>query len=98
MSTNIPGPEFWTRVDAVIDLANGQCGPSHPNDVGASTMYAAARFNAFILAKTTGNAQNMATEKERALDYFTEQFRNMMAANLEDFTVNFGKYMTPDAQ
>ena len=78
MSNDLPDPAFWQRVDAIVDLANDQCGAAHPNEVGASGMYAVARFNAFILAKTTGSAQNMATEKERALDYFTGQFRLML--------------------
>jgi hypothetical protein len=52
-------------------------------------MYAAARFNAFIVAKTTGSAQNMKLEKERALEYFTDQFRKMVESNLDDFAANF---------
>lgn len=95
MSNNIPDPAFWQRVDAIVDLANNQINPAHPNDVGASAMYAVARFNAFILAKTTGSPENMKTEKERALEYFTSQFRLMLESNLDDFTVNFEKYMQP---
>jgi hypothetical protein len=98
MSNNLPDPAFWQRVDAVVNLANDQCNPASPNDVGASAMYAVARFNAFILAKTTGSPENMAIEKERALDYFSGQFRMMLESNLEDFTVNFEKYMKPDAK
>jgi hypothetical protein len=37
----------------------------------------------------------MKPEKERALDYFTEQFRQMMAENLDDFIANFDKYLEP---
>ena len=98
MSDNTPDPAFWQRVDAIVDLANNQINPAHPNEVGASAMYAVARFNAFILAKTTGSPENMTTEKERALDYFTGQFRLMLDANLDDFTVNFEKYMQPQAK
>ena len=98
MSNNIPDPAFWQRVDAIVNVANDQINPAHPNDVGASAMYAVARFNAFILAKTTGSPENMKTEKERALDYFTGQFRLMLESNLDDFTVNFEKYMQPQAK
>jgi hypothetical protein len=41
-----------------------------PSAVGASTMYAATRFNAFIVARATGSSQNMKLEKERALEIF----------------------------
>ena len=95
MSDNIPDPAFWERLNAVINLVNDQCSAAAPNDVGSSTMYAAARFNAFILAKTTGSAENMKLERERALDYFTGQFRLMVESNLDDFTENFVDYMKP---
>ena len=98
MSDTTPGPEFWQRVNALINLANGQCDGAHPNEVSASTLYAAARFNAFIVAQTTGSAENMALEKARALDYFTDQFRKMMEDNLDDFTKNFGTYMAPESR
>ena len=93
MSDNLPPPAFWERLNAVVHLANQQCGAASPNDVGSSTMYAAARFNAFILAKTTGSAETMQSERERALEYFTGQFRLMMESNLDDFTANYVDYM-----
>jgi hypothetical protein len=96
--TTTPGPEFWERVNTVINLANTQCDKALPNEVGASAMFAAARFNAYILARTTASAENMAIEKERALEYFVDQFRNMMASNLDDFAENFDRYMHPDKQ
>lgn len=95
MSNNTPGPEFWNRSNALVNLANDQCDSAHPNEVAASTMYASARFNAFIVAKTTGSAENMKAERERALEYFTDQFRKMMESNLDDFAENFEKYMMP---
>ena len=94
-STSKPDTAFLPRVNAIVNLANDQCDTNHPNEVGASTMFAAARFNAFLLAKTTGGADSMSLEKERALDYFTEQFRKMMADNLDDFINNYDKFMAP---
>lgn len=95
MSDNLPDPAFWERLNAVINVANDQCSAATPSDVGSSTLYAAARFNAFILAKTVGSAENMKLERERALEYFTGQFRLMMESNLDDFTENFVDYMKP---
>lgn len=93
MSNNTPGPEFWERANALINLSNDQCESAHPSEVGASTLYAAARFNAFIVARTTGSAENMKQEKERALEYFADQFRKMVEANLDDFIANFDDFM-----
>jgi hypothetical protein len=98
MSNNLPGPEFWNRVNALINLSNDQCDSADPNEVGASTMFAATRFNAFIVAKATGSSENMKLERERALAYFTDQFHRMMAENLDDFIQNHEKYMKPDPQ
>lgn len=96
MSNNTPGPEFWQRVDALINVVNDQSASSSPGDAGASALFASARFNAFILARSTGSAENMKVEKERALDYFTAQFRDMMAANIDHFIENYDQFMKPE--
>ena len=96
--SNTPPPEFWARADALINLANDQCENAHPNEVSASTMFASARFNAFILASSSDSAEHMKQERERALEYFTDQFRKMMESNLDEFAQNFDKYMRRDAQ
>lgn len=97
MSNNVPGPEFWNRSNALINLSNEQCDSAHPNEVAASTMYAAARFNAFIVAQSTGSAENMKVDKDRALEYFVDQFRKMMESNLDDFATNFDQYMRSES-
>lgn len=93
MSNNTPGPEFFNRANTLINQANDQCDSAHPSEVAASTMYASARFNAFIVARATGSAENMKNEKERALEYFTDQFRKMLESNLDEFAANFDKVM-----
>lgn len=90
---NTADQAFWQRVDALIHTVNDQCDKAEASTVAASTLYAAARFNAFIVAQSTGSAENMKLEKERAMEYFTDQFRKMLDDNLEDFTRNFDKYM-----
>ncbi|MGZ7087143.1 MAG: DUF3144 domain-containing protein, partial [Ilumatobacteraceae bacterium] len=56
MSNDTPDAQFWERANAIINLANDQSQSAHPNEVSASTLYATARFNAFIVAKSTGSA------------------------------------------
>ena len=97
MSNNTPDAEFWNRVNAIINLSNDQCDKAEPSAVAASTMYATTRFNAFIVARSTGNSENMKAEKERALEYFTEQFRKMMEENFDDFAANLDQYTGPAA-
>jgi hypothetical protein len=93
MSNNTPPPEFWNRANALINMANDQCETADSNEVAASILYASARFNAFIVAKMTGSAENMNLEKAHAVDYLTGQFRMMFESNLDDFAANFDKYM-----
>ena len=93
MSNNTPDQEFWNRVNALINLANDQCDTADPSAVCASMMYASTRFNAFIVARSTGNPESMKQEKERALEYFTDQFRKMMSENFDDFADNLEKYI-----
>lgn len=97
MSDNSSEVKYWQHVDAFVNLANDQCADTDPNEVGSSALNASARFNAFIVAKTVGTAQNLSLEKDQAIDYFTDQFRKMMTNNVEDFIANFDKYMKPDA-
>jgi hypothetical protein len=98
MSNDTLDKAFWDRVNTLINTANDQCDAADPNHVTASTMYAAARFNAFIVASGSGTGDNMKRERERALDHFTAQFRSMMAENLDDFIANFDRYMEPVPQ
>lgn len=93
MSDNTADSKFWERANAIINVANDQCDAADPSEVGASTLYAATRFNAFIVAKSTGSAENMKLEKEKAIDYFTDQFRKMLEVNLDDFAANFDDFM-----
>lgn len=95
MSNNTSDADFFARANVFINTANDQCDSAHPNEVSASMLYAVARFNAFIVASTTGSAQTMTAEKERAMDYLTDQFRKMMVANFDDFIGNYEAYMKP---
>lgn len=84
---------FWERADAVIRLANEQ-GTKVPNSsVSASLLYAAARFNAFIVASGATGPDGMRADKEEAIRYFTEEYRKMLSQNLDDYTENFDVYM-----
>jgi hypothetical protein len=61
-------------------------------------MYASARFNAFLVARATGGPDAMKAERERALEYFTDQFRKMMEDNLDDFIANHANYLSSESQ
>ena len=88
-----PDEEFWNLADSFIDLANEHCDTVRRSKVSATLLYAAARFNAFIVAagtKTKGEFQN---DKESAIAYFLERYQKMLRENLDDHERTYGKYM-----
>jgi hypothetical protein len=93
MSNDNVDSTFWDRADDVIHLANEQCESVQRSKVSASLLYAAARFNAFIVAGNVSSAEEMKQDKEEAVQYFVEQYRKMLVENLDDYIENFSKYV-----
>jgi hypothetical protein len=89
---------FWDRADAHIHLANEHCDTADAGKVSASLLYAASRFNAFIVACNATSADSLAHSRTQTLEYFTEQFRAMLAENLDDHISNFSKYTSHQRQ
>ncbi|WP_156885877.1 DUF3144 domain-containing protein [Massilia niastensis] len=58
-SDSDPDPRFWDRADEVIQLANSQCERDTPSRISASLLYAASRFNAFIVASNASDAEEI---------------------------------------
>lgn len=86
-------PEFFTRADAAIILANQQLDDASSGKVSSSLLYAAARFNAWVSASGFESGQEMATLREETLDYFVAEYRKMLRENLDDYIANFDAYM-----
>ncbi len=89
MSENEITPHFWTRADEIIAIANEQTKESNIGDVSTSLLYAAARFNAFNVASSATNIEEMKHDKDEAIQHFCEQYRQMLIENLDDHIANF---------
>lgn len=85
-------PNFFNRADAHIHLSNSQLADINPGKVSASMMYATARFNSYVSWSGFNSAEEMAAERENALEYFTHQYRLMLEDNLDDYIANFDTY------
>ena len=93
MSTEALDDAFWQRADEVINLANEQCEKAESSDeVIASLLYASARFNAFLIAAAAQSAADIQSGKDDAVAYFTEQYRQLLQDNLDDYIENFDEY------
>jgi hypothetical protein len=88
-----PGEDYWKRADEVIKLANEQRGQASNNKVGASLLYAAARFNAFVAASASADADELKTDKAQALEYYCDEFRKALIENLDDYIAHYQDYI-----
>lgn len=84
MTDNKPDKYFWDRADEIIHLANKQCDSASNGNVSSSLLYAAARFNAFIVATSAKDSEELKKDKEEAVKYFTEQYKRMLVENIDD--------------
>jgi len=91
MSENKPDKEFWDRADEVIHLANNQCDTASIGKVSSSLLYAAARFNSFIVASSAKSAEELKSDKEKAVEYFVEQYKKMLVENIDEHINNYEK-------
>jgi hypothetical protein len=87
--------KFYNRADAHIHLANEQMQEISRGKVSASMLYAAARFNSWVSACGFRTGSEMAEERDKAIEYFTSEYRKMLSENLDDYVANFEKYMKP---
>ena len=94
MTTQTDDQQFWQLIDTFIQHANaqGQASGAPPHVAGAALMFAAARFNAYVLARSAANAEQFRTNMPGALEYFRQQFDKMMTENMDDYAANFEKY------
>ena len=92
-TTSKPDQQFWDIADAVINAANAQCDVAPRTKVAAAALFAAARFNVFVLASTVQTSADLATRGEEAVAYLTEQFGRMLRDNLREYETNFERYV-----
>jgi len=91
MSDEIEDKEFFDRADAIIALANSQCDDFPIGKVSSSLLFAAARFNAFIVASSAKDLDQLKEEKEEAIKYFKQQYEKVFIENMDEYIKNYGK-------
>ncbi len=84
--------KFYARADEHIRLSNDQLKSVGPRNVSASMMYSLTRFNAWNAARGFENAEQMAEDRQRTVDYNVTAYREMLEENLDDYIENFSKY------
>jgi len=84
---------LYECADEIINLANSLVKKSTDTKVSASLLFATSRFNAFIVASMTENAEELKNDKDEALEYFLDQYKKMFLSNVEDYIENYDEYL-----
>ncbi|CAA6798606.1 MAG: Unknown protein [uncultured Sulfurovum sp.] len=87
--------KFYERADGFINLANVAVTNEEANagQIANSLMFAASRFNAWVTAAGYQKGSDLAEDKEAILEFFTEQYKLMLAENIDAYATNFNEYM-----
>jgi hypothetical protein len=84
--------EFWDLADSFIQLANTHLDKVKPSRVSASALFAAARFNAFVIAAASESKEQLIVEKEAAIAYFLNQYESMLRENLDEHLARYDQH------
>jgi len=83
---------YREMIDSFIDRANELSDQSSPENVGMVLLFAASRFNAFVVSQHAENIDDYEKDLVKAQDFFRAQYREMLDQNLEDYKKVYTKY------
>jgi hypothetical protein len=89
MSDGQRDKQFWELADSFIQLANTHLNEAKPSKVSASALFAASRFNAFVITASAASKEQLIAEKEAAIAYFLEQYETMLRENLDEHLARY---------
>lgn len=85
--------EIYRRmVDMFIDRANELAESESQENVGMALLYAASRFNAFVVSQHANTLEDYERDMSKARDFFRAQYQQMLDENLEDYKQVYTKY------
>ena len=83
---------YRQMIDSFIDRANELADQNSPENVGMALLFAASRFNAFVVSQHAENREDYEKDMEKARQFFLSQYQEMLGENLEDYKKVFDKY------
>ncbi|WP_027329934.1 DUF3144 domain-containing protein [Marinimicrobium agarilyticum] len=88
---------FWNLVDQFIEQANNAVDQAgDPALVSAALLQACSRFNAFVVAAASLDRKEYTEEMPSALSFLSDQFREQLEADLEDYREHYKVYIAKD--
>lgn len=83
---------YRQMIDSFIDRANELAEENSPENVGMALLFAASRFNAFVVSQHAENVGDYEKDVEKARQFFVSQYQEMLTENLEDYKKIYEKY------
>ena len=83
---------YRRMIDSFIDRANELADDNSPENVGMALLYAASRFNAFVVSQHAENLEGYEKDALKAQQFFVSQYQEMLTENLDDYKKVFQKY------
>ncbi|MBW8458379.1 MAG: DUF3144 domain-containing protein [Thiobacillus sp.] len=90
--SDVRDKQFWELADSFIQLANTHLNEVKPSKISASALFAASRFNAFIITASASSKEQLIAEKEAAIAYFLEQYESMLRENLDEHVARYDQH------
>ena len=85
--------EIYRRtIDAFIDQANEFAETNSKENVGLALLYAASRFNAYVVSQHANTLEDYERDASRAGDFFRQQYAQMLDENLDDYKKIYSRY------
>ena len=86
--------QFWELAEQFIEMANQSLETADAGKIGAAMLFAATRFNAFVVASASIDRAEFAA----GMDSLSKQFRHMLGDNLRAFRDNSKVYIKHEQQ
>lgn len=83
---------FRRMADMFIDQANEFTADNSRENVGLALLYAASRFNAFVVSQHAETLEDYEKDIPGARAFFEAQYRQMLDENLENYKQVYTRY------
>jgi hypothetical protein len=83
---------YRAMIDSFIDRANELAEQNSAENVGMALLFAASRFNAFVVSQHAENLEDYEKDVRKAEQFFVSQYGEMLTENLEDYKKTYQKY------
>lgn len=90
---NVFDEQFLEATNKLIEIANEMADKYGEHKASVAFIYAAARYNGYIAANSVISAEALEEKRPKAVEYFTDRFRQLYDGNLRDYVANFDEYM-----